>query len=122
MVFCILLILFALGIGLIFVINDIFPNNGGYTRNIFFIKESAEGPGYFIIVDEVYPANNGIPVDWVLHGRGNLSVFNNNQSAVWAVPSYLNATETVKLYAIFAEPKVTITKFIRTLLSHPRLC
>ena len=109
MAFCILLILFALGIGLFFVINDIFPNNGGYTRNVFFIKESAEGPGYFIIVDEVYPASNGIPVDWVLHGRGNLSVFNNNQSAVWAVPSYLNATETVKLYAIFAEPKVTIT-------------
>ena len=94
------------------MLETLFPNNGGYTRNVFFIKESPEGPGYFLIVDEIYPAQNNIPVDWVLHGRGNLSVFNNNQSAVWAVPSYLNSTETVKLYAIFAEPEVTLTSAI----------
>ena len=111
-VFCLVLILCAFGIGLFFMLDDLFPNNGGYTRNVFFIKESPEGPGYFLIVDEIYPTRNDIPVDWVLHGRGNLSVFNGNQSAVWAVPSYLNSTETVKLYAIFAEPKVTISSSI----------
>jgi hypothetical protein len=111
-VFCLVLILCAFGIGLFFMLDALFPNNGGYNRNIFFIKESPEGPGYFLIVDEIYQTRNDIPVDWVLHGRGNLSIFNDNQSAVWTVPSYLNSTEIVKLYAIFVEPKVTISSSI----------
>lgn len=107
-----MLILSVFTMLLFITIGNIFPNNGGYTRNLLFIKPSSDGsPGYFIAIDEIYPSKDNIPVDWVLHGRGNLSIFNNNQSAVWAVESYLNPSNIVKLHTIFIEPQVTISQF-----------
>ena len=66
-VFIIILVLLSFSVLLVFFINELFPNNGGFTRNILFIKQSEEGdPAYFIVVDEIFPKNN-IPVDWILH-------------------------------------------------------
>ncbi|MHA1357918.1 MAG: heparinase II/III domain-containing protein [Candidatus Helarchaeota archaeon] len=110
-VFFVILILSGLGISLFFVFNDLFPNNGGFTRNILFIKPSQNGDsGFFLIIDKVNPTKSKMPVDWILHGRGNLSIFNINQSAVWKVKSYLNPNISVKLHAIFIEPEVIISK------------
>jgi hypothetical protein len=110
-VFFVILILSVFGLSLIFVVNDLFPNNGGFTRNILFIKPTEESnSGYFIIIDEVNPQRNKMPIDWVLHGRGNLSIFSDNQSAVWEVQSYLNPDIPVKLHAIFIEPEVIISE------------
>ena len=112
-IFFVILILSVFSIFLFVAIKDIFPNNGGYTRNIFFIKPTETGePGYFIAIDEINPTKDNIPVDWILHGRGNLTVFNNNQSAVWAVKSYLDPDDVIKLYAIFIEPRVTISESV----------
>ncbi len=110
-IFFVILILSVFSILLLFTINDIFPNNGGFTRNIFFVKSvEPDTPAYFIIIDEINPTNSRIPVDWLLHGRGNLSIFNNNQSALWEVESYLNPHHIVKLHVIFIQPEVTISK------------
>ncbi|NVM31811.1 MAG: heparinase II/III family protein [Candidatus Helarchaeota archaeon] len=110
-VFLVLIVLSAFSVVLFIVIDNIFPNNGGFTRNILFIKPNQDGdPTYFIAIDDIYPTSDNIPVDWILHGRGNLTVFNNNQSAVWSVNSYLNSDNVVKLYAIFIEPQVTISE------------
>ncbi|MFX1297508.1 MAG: hypothetical protein ACFFD2_21985, partial [Promethearchaeota archaeon] len=112
-VFFVILVLSVLGISLIFFINNSFLNNGGFTRNILFIKPTEDGnPGYFIIIDDIYPTRDKIPVDWILHGRGNLSTFANNQSAVWEVESYLNSNDIVKLYAIFVEPEIIISESV----------
>ena len=110
-VLIVLIILSAFSVVLFITIDNIFPNNGGFTRNILFIKPNQDGdPTYFIAIDDIYPTSDDMPVDWILHGRGNLTVFNNNQSAVWAVNSYLNSDNVVKLYAIFIEPQVTISE------------
>ncbi|MHA1265082.1 MAG: hypothetical protein ACTSRS_07570 [Candidatus Helarchaeota archaeon] len=107
-----LLFLTVLAIVLIPINDEIFPANGGFTRNVFFIQsKSNQIPSYFILVDEVKLTHESAPIDWVLHGRGDLRIFNQNQSAVWTVPSYNNASRHVRFYVIFIKPNVIITQF-----------
>lgn len=112
-VFFLILLLTALTIFFIPINNDIFPNNGGFVRNVFFIKPTTDAdPPYFIFIDELHPTSDTIPIDWVLHGRGNLTVFNLNQSAIWTTHSYLDPDTIVSLHAIFIEPEVHISNLI----------
>jgi len=70
---CVLLALAcASGIISIVTINQLYPDNGGYTRNVLFIRPppGSNAPGYFVIVDEFQP---GKTIDLVFHSYGRLS-------------------------------------------------
>jgi len=60
------------GILPIIVANQVFPDNGGYIRNVLFIRPppGSSNPGYFVIVDEFRP---GTTIDLVFHSYGTLA-------------------------------------------------
>ncbi|MFX0102418.1 MAG: heparinase II/III family protein [Candidatus Hodarchaeota archaeon] len=84
------------------------PNNGGFTREIIYVKGEEGGhPGYFVIMDEIN-AKKGIPVDMLLHGLGTLNVSGNNCTwttngvsllAMVAYPESINITSHMGYYA-----------------------
>lgn len=61
------------GIIPIVVANQLYPDNGGYTRNVLFIRPSpgSNAPGYFVIVDEFQP---GTTIDLLFHSYGTLAI------------------------------------------------
>ncbi len=60
------------GIVPILVGDYLYPDNGGFTRNVLYIRPSsgAGDPGYFLIIDEFDPGNT---VDVVFHSYGALT-------------------------------------------------
>ena len=62
----------AAGIFPIVIANQMFPDNGGYTRNVLFIRPppGSSNPGYFVIIDEF---RAGTAIDLVFHGYGALA-------------------------------------------------
>lgn len=86
-----------------------FPNSGGFTRHVLFIRPTTDQAGYFIIVDEVELMPIPQQVDAVFHGRGTLQVNATDSSASWMVPSYLNLSQNVNLTLTCFTPVESIT-------------
>ncbi|NMC05342.1 MAG: hypothetical protein GYA24_09030 [Candidatus Lokiarchaeota archaeon] len=63
----------ATGIIPILVGNSSYPDNGGFTRSVMYIRPPAgtSDPGYFLIIDEFEP---GKAIDLVFHSYGALSI------------------------------------------------
>jgi len=73
----------ASGVMSISIINQSYPDNGGYTRNVIFIRPpagSSNDPGYFVIVDEFQPGNT---IDLVFHSYGILAFNASAREAVF---------------------------------------
>ncbi|MHA1269355.1 MAG: heparinase II/III domain-containing protein [Candidatus Helarchaeota archaeon] len=81
-----------------------FPDNGGFTRHIIYIKPSNGAYGYYIVMDELIGNVNSRWVDVVYHGRGSLKANISERSAIWSVKSYLNASQNVSLYLKYITP------------------
>nr|MDO8086433.1 heparinase II/III family protein [Candidatus Sigynarchaeum springense] len=62
----------AAGIVPVLIGNHLYPDNGGFTRNVLYIRPPAgsDDPGYFLLIDEFEPGKN---VDLVFHSYGALS-------------------------------------------------
>ncbi len=58
--------------------NQLFPENGGFTRTLLFIRPTATSSGYFVLYDEFHTTK---PVDLAFHSRGVLVIGEN--SAAW---------------------------------------
>ncbi|MBN2155522.1 MAG: heparinase II/III family protein [Candidatus Lokiarchaeota archaeon] len=104
-------VLFLLGGCLAIFAQFWFPANGGFTRNVLFIHsdESLDSQGYFIFVDELSDRAQKHDVDFVLHGRGSLSIAGKT-SATFQTNSYTTNTP-VSVKATFLSPITTITRF-----------
>ncbi len=59
----------------------LFPDTGGFTRTILFVRPQDPYPGYFIIVDEIKPNLPWETGEVLFHGYGALTI--NGASAVW---------------------------------------
>ncbi len=105
-------------IGILILFNSIllssawvlFPEHLGFTRNIIFIhpNEKENNDGYFIILDELQPRTQQFNIDWILHGRGNLSVSENLQSLTYSTQSFIS-NDIISLNTSFLSPIQRIT-------------
>lgn len=88
----------------------LFPENWGFTRYIIFIHpdEEENNNGYFIIIDELMPKTQLFDIDWVLHGRGNLTVSENFQTLSYSTQSYIS-NDIISLNASFLSPIQKLT-------------
>ncbi len=82
---------------------QVLPNNGGFSRQILFIKPDDTSAGYFIILDELTPNAQKHDIDWVLHTRGNGTLSPNFQSYTSNVGSYISS-DNISLNVTFLEP------------------
>jgi len=87
-----------------------FPNNGGFSRNLIYIRPTNTTPGYYIIIDELNDIAITKGITTLFHGRGTLKTNLTDQSATWSVKSYLNASENVSLYLKYITPIQKINK------------
>ena len=88
----------------------LFPEHWGFTRYIIFIhpNEEENNSGYFIIVDELMPKTQQFDIDWVLHGRGNLTVSEDFQTLSYSTKSYIS-NDIISLNASFLSPIQKLT-------------
>jgi hypothetical protein len=88
-----------------------FPANGGFTRNVLFIHsdESTDSNGYYILVDELSGNARKKDIDFVLHGRGSLSIAAKT-SATFTTSSY-TTSDDISVKASFLSPITSITSF-----------
>ena len=88
----------------------LFPEHWGFTRYIIFIhpNEVENNDGYFIIVDELQFRTQQFDIDWLLHGRGNLSVSENLQSLTYSTQSFIS-DDIISLNTSFLSPIQKIT-------------
>lgn len=80
--------------------------DGGFNRNVLFVKPTATVPGYYILIDKIKTTKADSPIDWVLHGRGSMKT--GRQSATWTVKSFVTK-KPVTLTARIITPQVKIT-------------
>ncbi len=79
----------------------LFPDAGGFTRSIIFIRPQDPMPGYYIIVDEIRPNLPWESGEVLFHGYGSLSI--DGASAVWQEGG-------VSLNMTVLTPSVTISR------------
>lgn len=88
---------------------QVFPDYGGFSRQILFIKPDNQSSGYFIIIDELTPEAQRHDIDWLLHSRGNLNLSGDLQSLTYTVPSYIS-NDNITLKTSFLEEISMITE------------
>ena len=87
-----------------------FPGNGGFTRNVLFIHSdpSIDSHGYFLFVDELSGGARKRNVDFLLHGRGSLSIVDTT-SATFQTNSY-TSSDVISIKTSFLSPITSITQ------------
>ena len=101
--------LFVINILVLITATQVFPNYGGFSRQILFIKPDNQSSGYFIIIDELTPEAQRHDIDWLLHSRGNLNLSGDLQSLTYTVPSYIS-NDNITLKISFLEEISGITE------------
>ncbi|TFG11130.1 MAG: hypothetical protein EU535_07650, partial [Promethearchaeota archaeon] len=104
-------LLFLFGGCLVIFSSFWFPGNGGFTRNVLFIHSdsSLDSQGYFILVDELSGKAKTQDIDFVLHGRGALSVAG-VESATFTTGSY-TTNDLISVKTSFLSPITSISQY-----------
>ncbi|MEX2728430.1 MAG: heparinase II/III family protein [Candidatus Sigynarchaeum springense] len=94
----------AAGVVPVLIGNYLYPDNGGFTRNVIYIRppDGSDDPGYFLIIDEFEPGRN---IDLVFHSYGALSF---NATAGEAIFDQSGTSMRLR----FAGTPVTITNHV----------
>ncbi|MGV9200194.1 MAG: hypothetical protein ACOC4M_15420, partial [Promethearchaeia archaeon] len=94
------IVIIAAIVGSLFLVypflNDQFPDNGTVNRDIWFMKSTHNETPYFIIKDDVI-TKNGMEIEWIQHGRENLTLNKGEQSWNFTAKDDFEGNE-VKLY------------------------
>ncbi|MFO8018058.1 MAG: hypothetical protein R6U96_05440 [Promethearchaeia archaeon] len=94
------IVIIAAIIGSLFLIypflNEQFPDNGTVNRDIWFMKSTNNETPYFIIKDDII-TKKGMEVEWIQHGRENLTLDEDAQSWNFTANDDFEGNE-VKLY------------------------